>query len=183
MSKTMNITVKVTAAKSPFSNDLVERHNFITADMMDKTLEESQFSLGLALSWYLNTKNSLANVYGFLLVLGQNPKLPSTFIDKPPALTPSNTSKILTDNLAALNKAREAFTACENSDKIKRALSNNIRTSGNTKYVSSDSVYFKRVNDKQWKGPRKVLGQDGQQVLVKYGSYYDHVQLCRLSLI
>ena len=52
----MNITVKVTAAKSPFSNDLVERHNFITADMMDKTLEESQFSLGLPLSWYLNTK-------------------------------------------------------------------------------------------------------------------------------
>ena len=50
MCKAINITVKVTAAESPFSNGLVERHNFIIADMMDKTLEELQFSLDLALS-------------------------------------------------------------------------------------------------------------------------------------
>ena len=36
MAKSVNITVKVTAAESPFSNGLVERHNFIIADMMDK---------------------------------------------------------------------------------------------------------------------------------------------------
>ena len=34
--------------------------------------------------------------------------------------------------------------------------------------ISGDSAYFKRASDKRWKGPRKVLGQDGQQVLVKY---------------
>ena len=129
MCTAMNITVKVTAAESTFSNGLVERHNFIIADMMGKTLEESQFSLDLVLSWCLNAKNSLANVYGFSplqLALGQNPKLPSIFIDKPPSLTPSNTSKIISDNLAALHKAREAFVGCENSEKIRRALSNNI---------------------------------------------------------
>ena len=54
MCTAMNITVKVTAAESPFSNGLVERHNFIITDMMDKTLEESQFSLDLVLSWCLN---------------------------------------------------------------------------------------------------------------------------------
>ena len=49
MCEAMNITVKVTGAESPFSNGLVERHNFIITDMMDKTLEESQFSLNLVL--------------------------------------------------------------------------------------------------------------------------------------
>ena len=41
MTEPMNITVKVTAAESPFSNGLVESHNFIIADMTDKLLEES----------------------------------------------------------------------------------------------------------------------------------------------
>ena len=89
--------------------------------MMDKTLEESHFSLDLALSWYLNAKTSQANVHGFSpfqLALGQNPKLLSAFLDKPPVLTPSNTSKILTDNLAPLYKGREAYAVCENSEKI-----------------------------------------------------------------
>ena len=97
-------------------------------------------------------------------------------------MTPCNTNKILTDNLAALHKAREAFVSCENSEKIRRALNNNIRTSGDTKYVFGDSVYFKRVNDKRWRGPGKFLGQDRQQVLVKHGSYYFSVHQCRLSL-
>ena len=42
MAESMNITVKLIAAESPFSNRLVERHNFITADMMNKILQESQ---------------------------------------------------------------------------------------------------------------------------------------------
>lgn len=35
-----------------------------------------------------------------------------------------------------------------------------------------DSVYFKRANYKKWRGPGKVLGDDGQQELVKYSSNY-----------
>ena len=30
------------------------------------------------------------------------------------------------------------------------------------KYFTGDSVYFKRVNDRKWSGPGKVLGQDCQ---------------------
>ena len=81
MCEAMNITVKVIAAESPFSNGLAERHNFIIAEMEDKTLEESQSNLDLVLSWCLNAKNSLANVHGFSpfqLAIGQNPKLLST---------------------------------------------------------------------------------------------------------
>ena len=43
-------------------------------------------------------------------------------------------------------------------------------------------LYFKKINEKRWRGPGKVLGQDGQQVLVKYGSSYVRVHSCQLSL-
>ena len=111
----MKITVKVTAAESPFSNGLVKRHNMIIANMLDKILEDQQLDLNIALSWCLNAKNSLANVHGFSpfqLVFGQNPKLPSTFNSKPSAFTTSDTNKILTDNLISLHKTREAFISC-----------------------------------------------------------------------
>ena len=98
----MSITINVTAAESPFSNGLVERHNMIIANMLDKILEDQQLDLDIALSWCLNAKNSLANVHGFSpfqLVFGQNPKLTLIFNDKPPAFTASDSNKILTDNL------------------------------------------------------------------------------------
>ena len=31
---------------------------------------------------------------------------------------------------------------------------------------------FKRANNRKWRGPGKVLGQDGQQILAKYGNDY-----------
>ena len=66
MAESMNITVKVTAAESPFNSGLVERHSFTIADMMDKVLEESQhLNMYLILAWCLTAKNLLANVHGF----------------------------------------------------------------------------------------------------------------------
>ena len=68
--------------------------------MLDKVYEEPSIDMSLALLWVINVfKNLLANVYGFSPLqpaLGQNPKRPSTCIDKPPAYIQTNTSKILT---------------------------------------------------------------------------------------
>ena len=133
----------------------------------------------------MNAKNSLANVHGFSpfqLALEQNPKIPSVFNDKPPTMSSPTTSKILIYNLTALHKAREAYVASKSSEKIHRALNHKVRTIGDTKYITGDSVYFKCVGERRWRGPRKVLGQDGQQVLVKYRSSYATVLPCRLTL-
>ena len=186
MAKSINITVKVTAAESQFSNGLVERHNFMIADMMDNVLEKSQhLDMDLTLAWCLNAKNWLANLHGFSpfqLVFGQNLKLPSTFTDKPPVLIQHDTSTILTDNLAAIHKARQVFILSESSERIRRALNNNVWTSRDTKYITRDSVYLKKINEKWLRGPGKVLGPDGQQDLVKYRNNYVRVHSCRLSL-
>ena len=47
------------------------------------------------------------------------------------------------------------------TEKILCALNNNIRTNGDAKYYTRDKMYYKRANDRQWKGPASVLGQDG----------------------
>ena len=113
------------------------------------------------LAWCLNAENSLANIDGFSpfqLVFRQNPKLPSTFADKPPALIQHNTSKILADNLTVLHKARQVFISNKSSEKIQRALNNNVQTSGDTKYITRDSVYFNEINEKRWRDPGNMLG-------------------------
>ena len=80
MCEGLGIVTKTTAAESPWSNDLVERHNLILADMLDKVLKETQCALELAVAWCVNAKNSLSNIHGFCpfqLAIGKNPKLPS----------------------------------------------------------------------------------------------------------
>ena len=46
------------------------------------------------------------------------------------ALTATPSSKVISNNLKAIYKVREAFIASENSEKMRRALAHNIRTSG-----------------------------------------------------
>ena len=180
------IRIKTTAAESPWSNGLVERHNLVLAEMLDKITDDTNCSMDIAVAWAINAKNSLNNVHGFSpfqLALGCNPTLPNVLNDQLPALSNRPTSSIIKQNLDALHKAREAFTQAENSEKIKRALTHNVRTSGDIRYFNGDTVYYKRKDSREWHGPAVVLGQDGQQVLVKHGEVYMRVHPCRLNPI
>ena len=142
--ETFNINVKVTAAQSPFSNGPVERHNLIISEMLDKVIEDTKCNISIALSWCLNAKNSLNNVHEFSpyqLAIGQNPKLPSNFVNKPPALSREDTYKIISDNLQALHRSREAFIQAESFEGIKRALNHNIRSSSDNVHINGEIVY------------------------------------------
>ena len=184
----LNINVKTTAAESPWSNGLCERHNMVIASMVTKVMADTGCGLEMAICWSVNAKNSLQNVHGFSpyqLVFGKNPALPNVNDSKPPALGVKEeelTIRIIRENLNALHGARQAYIASENSEKIKRALAHQVRTSGDIKYVTGDRVYYRRRIDKSWRGPATVLGTDGQQVLVKHGGVYVRVHPCRLCL-
>ena len=65
MGEKLNTTVKSTAAESPWSNGVNERHNVILGEMVKKTLEDSKCSLQVAVAWAVSAKNSLANVNGY----------------------------------------------------------------------------------------------------------------------
>ena len=133
---------------------------------MEKVSEESQhLDMNLTtMPWvfsikvpYLNAKNSWHGFSPFQLVFGWNPKLPSTCTDKPPALIQHDTGKILPNNLTVLHKTMQAFILSASSEKIWRALKNNVLTSGDTKYITRDNVCFKKINEKRWRGRKKGI--------------------------
>ena len=180
-----NLKLITTAAESPWSNGLVERHNLIMGEMITKTQSDTGCSLEMATMWSVCAHNSLANIHGFTpfqLVFGRNPVLPCLQTDKPPALDSDTTCEMIRNNLNSMHAARQAHIRSESSEKVKRALSHNVRTSGEIKYVTGDHVYYKRLDSKKWRGPGVVIGQDGKQVLVKHQGIYVRVHPCRLTL-
>ena len=129
----VNITIKTTAAESPWSNGLCERHNGVLGEMLGKTMAEAKCSLDIAIDWCINAKNSLQNVHGFSpyqLVFGRNPRLPGFLSDRPPAMEDVTATTIIRDNLNALHTARQAFIASESSERLRRALRHNLKNQG-----------------------------------------------------
>ena len=182
-----NITIKTTGAEAPWSNGLVERHNQVLGNMLDKVLQDLKCHFDIALAWCVNSKNSLQNVHGFSpyqLVFGQNPVLPSPFSNRPPALEDiqSRSSDIVRENLNAQHASRVAFMESERSERLRRALRTNTRTYSDQVIINGDKVFYKRKESKRWKGPAFVLGKDGQQVLLKHGGFYIRVHPCRVRL-
>ena len=76
MAENLNTEILTTAAESPWSNGVCERHNAVIGNMVTKILSDSKCDLETALAWAINAKNSLHNVYGFSpaqLVFGKTP--------------------------------------------------------------------------------------------------------------
>ena len=184
MAQNLNSVLRTTAAYSPWSNGLVERHNAILGEMVVKTLEDVQCSLDIAVSWAVSAKNTLANVHGFSanqLVFGSNPNTPSVLNNAPPALEGVSTSETVARNLNAMHAARRAFMKSESSERLQRALRHQIRGGEGNNFDTGDMVYFKRPNVQRWMGPGTVIGRENKQVLVKHGGTYVRVHPCRLQ--
>ena len=183
MNEKMNIDTRKTAAESPFSNGIVERHNLILYECFQKVLKDVKCDPDIALGWAVSAKNSLSNNDGFSsdqLLYGRNINLPSVLVDEPPALESSTKTDIIRENMSAMHRAREAFIESESSERIRRALRHNIRTYSDEIYENGEIVYYRRKNYKGWKGPATVLGKDGQCVVVKHGTVYCRVHPCHL---
>ena len=186
MCESFNICVRVTAAESPFSNGLVERHNAVLGNILDKILEDAQCDVKIALAWAVNAKNSLTNIHGFSayqLAIGYNPILPTNFNSNPPALTSDHTNNIISENLKCMNSARKHFLESESSERIRRALASKIRTSKENRYKVGDMVYFRRPRDTKWRGPGTVVGvyNDNGQFLIKFQSQHHRVHHCHMN--
>lgn len=173
MCENTNIQVMHTAAYSPFSNGLCERNHAVIDEMVEKMVaEQPDLSLRVALAWAVNAKNCLQMVGGFSpyqLVYGRNPNLPCTLSDELPALEGTTSSETVAKHLNASHSARKAFVAAEASEKIRRALRHKVRTTKRP-LKNGDKVYFKRDDQKEWKGPAVIIGQDSKTVILKYGS-------------
>ena len=177
------IETSSTPAEAPYNNGVVERGNKVLYESMIKTKNDVKCDDETALAWAVSAKNCLQNVYGFSpnqLVLSQNVNLPSVIDDKPPALESHTSSDLIRTNLNALHSARKNFIEAESSEKIRRALSKNIRSYSEVHYQAGDRVYYRRNSKKGCNGPAKVLGKDGNFVLVRQGAAYYRCHPCDL---
>ncbi|VDI61048.1 Hypothetical predicted protein [Mytilus galloprovincialis] len=65
VAENFNIEVKTTAAYSPWSNGLLERHNQTLTDTLLKLKADNNCDWDIALSWALMAKNALDNEHGY----------------------------------------------------------------------------------------------------------------------
>merc|ERR1711879_364188 len=91
-----------------------------------------------------------------------------------------NTNKLVREHFTALHSAREKFIKAEASERIKRALRHQVRTYSEIIFAPGDKVYYKRRKDKRWNGPGKVLGKEGNFVLIRHGGSYYRCHPCHL---
>ena len=178
--------VCTTAAESPWSIGVVERHNAILDNMILKIIDSTDCSVQNALVLATSAKNALHNNDGFSpnqLVFGRNPNLPSVLSAKPPALRDITPSKLIAEHLNTLHAARKAFVECESSKKIKTALKHQTRTSTSKTFLNGDKVYYKRDGEKGWRGPAIVIGVDGKQLFIRHGGSCVRVSPCHVQSV
>jgi hypothetical protein len=60
-------------------------------------------------------------------------------------------------------------------------LKGNVRTYTGDKYQMGDKAFYKRPDNREWKGPGRVIGQDGKVVFIRYGGIFVRVHICRLK--
>ena len=180
----LNTRILTTAAESPWSNGVTERHNALLAGMVEKVMEDTNCSLEIAVAWSVSAKNALKNVHGFSpnqLVFGRNPNIPTVLNSKPPALEGTTSSELIAEHLNAMHVARKSYIQAEASEKLRRALQKKTRTATVHTYKTGEEVYYKRNNSKRWHGPGIVIGGINKQVFVKHGGSVLRVNPCHLQ--
>lgn len=158
MGEHLNIDTKTTVAESPWSNGIVEKHNSIIGNMMEKDLTDVKYSLNVALTWCLSVKTYLVNWYGYShnqLMFGYYPNFSSIFSSKWSEIKWWETSK---------------------------GLRQKTRTATSLIYQNSDQVYYKSNDSWYCKDPAKVREINNKQVFVRYGSLYARANPCNLQL-
>ena len=184
MGEKLNTQVLSTAAESPWSNGINERHHALITNMLEKILEENKFPLQVALSWAVSAKNALANVYGFSpnqLVFGVNPNYPSILTNELPALENESNSKNVLTQMQAREAAREAFIKAESCEKLKRAINRKVRNVTSLEFEVGEEVFYKRESEGRWRGPAKIIGKDGKCVIIKHQGSIVSVPSCMIT--
>ena len=113
-------------------------------------------------------------------MFGKNVNLTSATNNQLPA--GCSTNSLIIKHLKALHSAQESFMKAESSTKPRNALRKQTRHT-REHFDLGQAVYYKHNNDIRWKGPCKVLGQDGSVVFIRQGGFYIKVHCSRIQIV
>ena len=178
-SEKFGIELLSTASESPWGNGKCEKAVGILKEGLEKLKEENIRNKEYALTWIVSAKNEIITNSGF----SANQKVFSTYnrsqerLEMNPAeLEELTENEKLKEILETQQKVRESFRSTECRNRIKRALKAKIRTHKLEEAVLGDKVFYKRKNEKKWRGPGKVIGVEGKTVkTVKHGGLFREV--------
>ena len=159
------IRVTNTAAHTPNANGLCEKQHWWVDKMMEKlSIVDPNCSPEILLGWCIHAANTLDMKSGFsphMLVFGKNPTHPSLAYPNPTMSSNPEFSKVLSDNINMMYKAREAYIQCESDNVIREALKQRIYAKIENINLQ-DWIYFKESN--RWSGPVRVVGIEGKRI-------------------
>ena len=147
-------------------NEFVERGHAVADRALERMLTaDPSLRPQVALAWVIYAANTLQNVNGcvpFQLVFGRIPKHPSLVDDNPGA------NEVIADSQAqwaqhyrTMMIAREHNVAAEADPALREALRQKIHTKP-ARVSKGDWIYFRKISDKYWKGPAKVVSKESE---------------------
>ena len=178
------ISLRLTAANSPWSNGKNERNHY-TCDLITEKLmdEDATLSLSDAVSHAVNAKNMQINKTGFSprqLMFGKQSVIPGITDGTPATMEPVIESDSFRRELVNRQKSEELYRKIDANERIQKILAQ--RTYGYTdlKYKEGDLVLFKENEKNRWSGPAVVTGMEGSKVRLVHAGYDRTVPSCRV---
>ena len=172
MCERFDIKMLTTGAYSPFQNGLCEKNHHIVDMMVERMLDGNpHMKFEHALSAAIFAKNTMVNVSGFSpmqVAYGIQPRIPGAAHETSPPANEENVEVLsVYERLNALFEARKAFTAVENSNRLKKALK--VKPQRMVVFENGDKVFYKFGTDTRWHGPGTVIGTDNKVIFIRHG--------------
>ena len=184
MAAKYGLSLKLTAAHSPWSNGKNERNHYTCDIIVDKLMEEDhKLSLEEAVSHAVNSKNMQITRKGFSprqLMFGKQGVVPGITDGNPASMEPVTESDSFRRAFVNRQRAEELYRKVDANERIQKALAQNTQGYVDHKYFEGDDVLFKEDGKSRWSGPGKVTGMEGNKVRIIQSGYDRTVPTCRV---
>ena len=175
----LDISIRMTAAASPWMNGACERSHATVDRIIEKLLEDDpKLGIQKAVDLACFAKNMEITKTGFSplqLFCGKSSSFPG-YSDATPGTVELEGSNEYLKVLRRMDTARVAARQIDCDQRIKVALKSQINKSNERRYGYGDSIWFKIDSSHKWRAG-KVLGQDGKVLFIKYGNFIRRVPL------
>ena len=164
------LSLRLTAAHSPWSNGKNERNHYTCDVIIDKLMEEhSKLTLEDAVSYAVDAKNMQITRKGFSprqLMFGKQGVVPGITEGNPASMEPVVESYAFRREFVNRQKAEESFRKVDANERIQKVLAQKAHGYSDRKYLEGDLVLFKEDGKNRWSGPGQVTGMERSKIRI-----------------